>query len=157
MINTLLEEYMTGYTQILEGLSPCGLDCSRCAMRQNGKIAGLSAGLLEALSGFEKMAPKVADRFPAMHSYQVFTDILKFFGQAGCGGCRAGGAQLPFCAAKSCFKEKEVDFCHQCKEYPCSRNQYPPSLEARWRDLNDRMKEIGVEEFYREQKARPRY
>jgi len=42
-----------------------------------------------------------------------------------------GGSQLPFCAARNRFKEKGVDFCFRCEEYPCGRNQYPPNLEKR--------------------------
>ena len=145
------------YGIILAALSPCGLDCSRCAMYDKGDIARLSKNLLGALTGFEKMAEKIADRFPALNSYPAFTEILNFFEKASCKGCRAGGSQLPFCAAKDCFKGKGVDFCYQCGEYPCTRNQYPPNLEARWRDFNDRMKEVGVEEFYLEQKGKPRY
>lgn len=81
------------YGRILADLSPCGLDCSRCAMHDNGDIARLSKNLLGALTGFEKMAEKIGDRFPAMNSYPAFTAILNFFGKAGCKGCRAGGSQ----------------------------------------------------------------
>jgi hypothetical protein len=72
-------------------------------------------------------------------------------------GCRQGNAQTPFCAAKDCFREKGVDFCFQCDEYPCHRNHFPPNLEQRWRAYNDRMREVGAERFYEEQRAKPRY
>jgi hypothetical protein len=63
----------------------------------------------------------------------------------------------PVCAARTCASEKGVDFCFECGEYPCNRNNYPPRLEVRWRTCNDRMREIGAEAFYDEQLGTPRY
>ena len=64
---------------------------------------------------------------------------------------------MPFCAARTCFAEKGVDFCFQCDEYPCSRNSYPDLLARKWRANNERMKEVGVEAFYEESLQHPRY
>lgn len=141
----------------MEVLAPCGLDCARCARYAGGEIRDLSARLRDALVGFENMAPKISGMVPAMKDYNQFLEVLAFFTRADCVGCRAGGSQLPFCGARTCFKEKGVDFCFQCEEYPCGRNQYPPNLADQWRAFNDRMKDVGVERFYREQKSRPRY
>jgi len=145
------------YEDILGRLAPCGLDCERCAMYAGGRIKHLATGLAEALQGFENMAPKVADRVPALGEYSHFVEILQLFTEAGCAGCRGGGSQLPFCAARTCYRERGVDFCFQCEEYPCQRNAYPDNMARRWRSANDRMREAGVEKFYAESLARPRY
>lgn len=107
-------------------------------MCAHGRIRGHAAGLAEALRGFENMAAKVADRMPALAEYDRFAAILDLFAGAGCTGCRAGGSQLPFCAARVCFREKGVDFCFQCDEYPCERNTFPDNLASRQREYNDR-------------------
>ncbi|NLI12559.1 MAG: DUF3795 domain-containing protein [Peptococcaceae bacterium] len=60
------------------------------------------------------------------------------------------------CEAKTCYREKGIDFCFQCGEYPCEK-QFSGRLRERWKEKNDRMKEIGVVEFYYEQKNLPRY
>lgn len=60
------------------------------------------------------------------------------------------------CKAATCHKEKGVDFCFQCNEYPCD-NPTLGALTNRWKKRNDRMREIGVMEFYREQERLPRY
>lgn len=148
---------MPTYQEIVERLAPCGIDCERCVMCSQGRVRRLAADLAEALRGFENMAPRVADRIPGLLEYDRFADILEFFAGASCAGCRAGGAALPFCAARTCFREKGVDFCFQCDEYPCGRNSFPENLHARWREHNDRMREVGVERFYRESLERPRY
>lgn len=103
------------------------------------------------------MAPKVADRVPALAEYERFREILCLFAGADCPGCRAGGSPLPFCAARTCFREQKVDFCFQCDLYPCDRNQYPENLGQRWRACNDRMREVGAEQYYQESLEKPRY
>ena len=52
-------------------------------------------------------------------------------------------------------KEKKVDFCFQCTEYPCEKQQ--DFLRKVWEKNNDRMKAIGISEFYNEQIKLPRY
>lgn len=42
-----------------------------------------------------------------------------------CPGCRAGEGRCPAIAAECetylCVKQKEVDFCYQCKDFPCEK------------------------------------
>jgi hypothetical protein len=151
-----MEEQLT-YQDIVARLAPCGLDCERCVMYAGGRVKNLATGLAEALQGFENMAPRVADRLPVLREYDRFIEVLKLFTKAECAGCRSGGPQLPFCAARTCFREQAVDFCFQCEEYPCERNAFPENMAQRWRSSNDRMREAGVEEFYTESLERPRY
>jgi hypothetical protein len=146
-----------GYLQIVARVAPCGIDCERCVRYAGGRVRRLAAELAAALEGFDKMAPRVVDRYPVLADYDAFVDILRLFSGAECTGCRNGGAQLPFCAARTCFREKQVDFCYQCDEYPCRRNDYPENLVVRWRSCNDRMREVGVEQYYTESLAKPRY
>ncbi|RJQ29290.1 MAG: DUF3795 domain-containing protein [Peptococcaceae bacterium] len=148
---------MADHQAILKELAPCGLDCFRCASYSQGEIKKLSTELLDALGNFEKVAARLAGFVPALKNYPEFKEVLVFLTRGSCSGCRAGGGQFPLCSARNCFKEKGVDFCFQCDEYPCARNKYDPELTARWRKMNDRMKEAGVEKFYEEQKGQPRY
>jgi hypothetical protein len=145
------------YESILECLAPCGVDCERCAWYSGGRVQKEAASLRLNLEGFERLAERVAQEHTALAGYSEFADVLEFLAKGSCAGCRASGSQLPFCAARLCHREKGVDFCFQCEEYPCSRNQYPEMLKARWRMANDRMTQVGVEAFYRESLERPRY
>jgi len=146
-----------GYQDVVARLAPCGIDCERCVRSEQGRVRRLAVELAGALEGFEKMAPRVADRVPALREYGRFAEILDMFVQADCAGCRTGGSELPFCAARTCFREQGVDFCFQCKEYPCDRNRYPENLAQRWRACNDRMREAGAVQYYRESLQKPRY
>jgi hypothetical protein len=145
------------YDQILGRLAPCGLDCQRCAMCADGVIQRSATELSAALEGFETMAGRMAAHAPALAGYRQFNEVLDLLAGAACTGCRGGGSSLPFCAARLCFKEQGVDYCFQCEHYPCSRNEYPESFHARWRATNDRMREVGVETYYRESLRSPRY
>lgn len=147
----------TLYEEILRRLAPCGLDCYRCAMCGHGVIKRTAAELAAALEGYEDIAPRVAAREPVLEHYRRFADVLALFSRASCIGCRAGGSTFPMCAARTCFREQGVDFCFQCGEYPCERNQYPEMFQARWRANNDRMREVGVERYYQESLLEPRY
>ncbi len=145
------------YQTVVERLAPCGIDCERCVMFDGGRVRHHATALVEALRGFECMAPRVADRFPCLARYEDFAEVLTLLGSASCRGCRQGGSKLPFCAARDCFSERGVDFCAQCAEYPCDRNDYPENLRVRWRAINDRIGEVGAERYYRESLEKPRY
>jgi hypothetical protein len=147
----------TGYAEIVRRLAPCGIDCSRCVYFEMGPVKSLAQELSQALEGFSDIAPKVADRVPCLADYPRFEDVLGFFSGAQCAGCRSGGSTLPFCAARLCHKSSGVDFCFQCPEYPCERNRFPDNLLQRWRAANDRMREVGLEQYYLESLSRPRY
>jgi len=146
------------YATIIERLAPCGLDCSRCLYFGTGKTKKYAAGLRQELQGFEKVAPMLAQRTaPALKDYDRFRSILDLLAGGECAGCRNGAACFEQCVALSCCREKGIDLCFQCMEFPCEKNHYPESLDRRWRAYGARMREVGVERFYRESLKRPRY
>ena len=146
------------YEEIVQRLAPCGLDCSRCFNCHDGTIRRSATDLRDALAGFQKRAMSIAkNMYPEMEGYEQFAQVLDVMTRGRCQGCRSGGPQMPFCTARTCFREKGVDFCFECDEYPCSRNRYPELLAKKWSVNNERMKEAGVEAFYEESLQRPRY
>jgi hypothetical protein len=153
-----MEGGAVSYESVVDRLAPCGLDCRRCARCVDGDIVRLARGLKARLLGFETMAARVADHNPVLSEYSGFAAVLDFLGCGDCPGCRAGGTvPMPFCAAHDCYREKGVDFCFQCDEYPCERNNYPENLRQRWRSYNDRMREVGAVAYYLESLDKPRY
>ncbi|HZX46637.1 MAG TPA: DUF3795 domain-containing protein [Clostridia bacterium] len=146
-----------GYSQVVQKLAACGLDCSRCADHKNGEIRELSVRLSELLKGYERMAKIRSGVIPAFEGFGKFKEVLEAFANASCGGCRSNDIKCPIdCHVKTCHKEKGVDFCFQCNDYPCS-SHIDERLKARWLEKNNRMKEIGVIEFFYEQSKSPRY
>ena len=148
------------YREAVQDLAPCGLDCSRCADHERGEIKQLSQRLRQLLGNYGRLAQIKAAEKPAFEHYAHFREILSLFADGpSCGGCRSAQVKCPIsCLAKTCHKEKKVDFCFQCGEYPCTE-QFKDlrGLRKRWQENNDAMKETGVAAFHLEQKKRPRY
>jgi len=142
---------------ILKKLAPCGLDCSRCASFMGGEVSKHGKALLDALQGYKRLVDLMVSRFAPFAHYDAFERILAFFADAGCAGCRDGGGAFPGCAAKTCAREKRVDFCGECAEFPCGKNSFNESLHRRWIQYGEAIKNDGLEAFYAEQLRRPRY
>jgi hypothetical protein len=67
------------YEQVVSRLAPCGIDCERGAMAAQGRVRKLATELGDALTGFDKMAARLADKDPALAGYEGFLDVLRFF------------------------------------------------------------------------------
>lgn len=146
-----------GKSEVISKLSVCGLDCSRCADYENGEIRELSSKLSELLIGYERLAKMKAEGNPIFKGYPEFAQILRQFAQGSCGGCRSDNVRCPIdCQAKTCCRERKIDFCFECEEFPCDK-QFEGKLRERWIERNIRMKQIGVENYYFEQGKLSRY
>jgi hypothetical protein len=143
--------------EILKRLAPCGVDCGRCVDYEGGEIKGLCLKIRGLLGDYRRVAKLKSDHMPVFSGCPQFEEILDLFCTPSCGGCRSQNVRCPIdCSVASCHKQKQVDFCFQCAEYPCE-NPMDPRLKERWRKRNDRMKEVGVEEFFHEQSRLPPY
>jgi hypothetical protein len=145
------------YETILHDLAPCGLSCLKCFANTGGDIATLSGQLRERLGGFEVYAERFSSFLPAFKDYPAFQGLLAYLAEGHCAGCRQGTCLYPNCGVSICYREKSVDFCFQCDEFPCERTNFDPHLERRWRQMNERMREIGVEAYHEETREQPRY
>ena len=145
------------YEEILADLAPCGLSCRKCFANSKGEIASLSGQLQDRLGSFDIYAQRFSTFLPTFQDYPTFKRLLAFLAQGHCAGCRQGTCLYPDCGVTICYRDKGVDFCFQCEEFPCERTNFDPHLERRWRQMNDRMREVGVEAFYEEIRDQPRY
>lgn len=145
------------YKEILTILAPCGLSCRKCLAYSDGEIRILSTKLQELLGSFDRYAERFSVFLPVFKNYPSFKELLAYFTQADCNGCRKGACKYPNCGVITCYQEKGVDFCFQCDEFPCEKTNFDPDLKGRWIKMNNRMKEIGVESYFEETKDLPRY
>jgi hypothetical protein len=145
------------YIDILDVLAPCGLNCGKCLAYSEGQIKRLSTKLQELLGSFDRSAKRFSVFIPVFKNYPSFKKLLAYFAKSDCKGCRKGTCIRPSCGVISCYREKRVDFCFQCDEFPCGKTNFDPDFERRWIQMNNRMKEIGVESYYQETKDLPRY
>jgi hypothetical protein len=145
------------HATLLAIVAPCGLSCAACLSMRGGDIETLSRNLQHRLGGFARFASRFADMDPAFADYPAFERMLGYFANAKCHGCRVGGCLHTDCPVHACVKEKNVDFCHQCPDFPCNKLDEQPWLKTKWEKNNLRLREIGPLAYYHEIKDLPRY
>ena len=145
------------YSEILEHLAPCGLSCRKCFAYTQGEIGYHSRKLQERLGNFDIYAERFSDFLPQFKDYPAFKRMLAYLAAPDCLNCRRGTCKYAHCGVVDCYREKGVDFCFQCDEFPCGRTNFDPHLQKRWLQMNRRMQAVGVEAYYAETKDLHRY
>ncbi|MFX0065957.1 MAG: DUF3795 domain-containing protein [Candidatus Hermodarchaeota archaeon] len=145
------------YKEILNILAPCGLNCRKCFAYSEGDIKHSSIQLQTLLGSFDRYAERFSKFLPIFKNYPSFKELLTYFTQVDCKGCRKGSCEYPNCGVIKCYQDKKVDFCFQCDEFPCEKTNFDPDLKRRWIEMNTEMKKIGVEAYFDKIKDLPRY
>lgn len=145
------------YKDILSKLAPCGLNCYKCFANSEGAIRETSINLQNLLGSFDIYAERFSSFLPIFRQYPSFKVLLNYLTKENCLGCRNGSCLFPNCGVKDCYRNKKIDFCFQCNEFPCEKTNFESHLKQRWIKINKRMKEIGIKAYYKETKNLPRY
>ncbi|MCK4873228.1 MAG: DUF3795 domain-containing protein [Phycisphaerales bacterium] len=132
----------------LELVTYCGLYCGLCAQRC--RIPQRASELRESMSkeGYELWGSEL----PGFTKFWSFlTDLCE--PEKACPGCRQGGGPS-FCTIRKCARERGLDVCVFCDEYPCERVQgiakgYPTLIPD-----GKRMRDIGLDAWVAEQRDR---
>ena len=82
------------YKDILEILAPCGLNCRKCFAFFEGEISTLSKKLQELLGAFDRYAERFSLFLPVFKNYPSFKELLAYFAQSDCKGCRVALANI---------------------------------------------------------------
>lgn len=139
-------------------IAPCGLNCCKCLAFEGGEIQTHSRALAELLgSNFQVYAERFSQMNPVFKNYPAFKALLELLCRGTCGGCRKEGCLFQACGVHTCVKEKDVDFCFECKDFPCENTGLPAALHERWKGNNRQMKDLGIAGFYEKIKGLPRY
>lgn len=126
----------------------CGLYCGLCA--QCSRIPQRTKSLREAMQkeGYEHWGQEI----PGFKEFWKFLEGLA--DSEAKRSCRDGTCGPSFCGIRKCAREKGVDVCVFCEEYPCERilglaKGYPTLLAD-----GERMQKIGIEAWIDEQAER---
>lgn len=141
-------------------IAPCGLDCSKCYAFIDGNIKKLSHQLKMSFGDFDVYAERFSELINGhiFKKYPDFKELLSYFASADCKGCRNEKCRIfTDCKVRDCFENQGVDFCFQCPEFPCENTGFDEHLHKRSIEINNRMKEIGVDKYFDEMKDKPRY
>jgi hypothetical protein len=148
------------YKQIKQRLAPCGLHCGKCYAFVDGDISKNSNQLKESLGNFDVYAERFVDLIdePIFRKYPEFKDLLQYFSDVKCGGCRMEKCKIfKDCKVRDCSENKGVDFCFQCSDFPCDNTGFDKHLHERSVAINFEMRKNGVDWYYNEIKDKPRY
>lgn len=146
------------YPEVVGQIAPCGLNCGTCCAHQGGPVQQSAKALADGLgTNFAVYAARFAAMNPVFENYAAFDELLQFFAGGSCGNCREKGCLFQDCQVTRCAKDRNVEFCFMCKEYPCDHHGLPEGLAARWKANNDHMKKVGLVDYYNKIKDKPRY
>jgi hypothetical protein len=139
---------------------PCGLLCEKCFAFNNGQIKYHAEKLKADLGDFDIYAKRFVSLLdePVFSKYPDFKELLNLLSSGNCQGCRKQECHLfRDCKVRHCYKDKKVDYCFQCKSFPCDHTGFDDNLNQRWLKINQRIREVGLDNYYNEVKDKPRY
>lgn len=145
---------------IQSAVAPCGLNCEKCFAHVNGEIREHSRRLKELLGNFHNYAQRFERLLnqPVLGKYAHFKEVLDYFASENCQGCRSEQCKLfKDCGVRPCHQEKQVEYCHQCDEFPCDRTNFDEPLYQAWLKINAIIRKSGLEKYYQLTRDRPRY
>ena len=146
--------------ELIDKFGPCGLLCEKCFAYNKGPIRFHAEQLKSNLGSFDNYAKRFVTLLnePVFGKYSNFKELLDFISSDNCKGCRKQECHLfKDCKVKQCYKDRKVDYCYQCQDFPCDNTGFDENLKQRWSKINCRIREIGLENYYNEIKDKPRY
>ena len=145
-------------------MAPCSLLCYTCPGFDRGIICKLSTELHNYFEGLYEFNVKYApeEYKSRAESFREFREILFRFTEPKCNGCRHNPnpeSCIPGCFILDCTKKHSADFCGECSEFPCGKVDaiFNPDVYKRWIKGNNRIREVGIEQFFQEEKDKSHY
>lgn len=146
--------------RILESIAPCGLCCETCFAHVDGEIRQYAIKLKEKLGNFHLNAKRFETLLedPIFGKYPTFKEMLDYFASENCRGCRNEQCKLfKNCGVRVCHQKKQLDFCHECDEFPCEKTNFDPGLYKAWVKINEKIQAKGIEQYCADVRTRCRY
>lgn len=154
--------------ELLRAIAPCSMMCHTCPACQGGAIERCAAQMLRYFEGYyefnDAMLP--AEYRDRLDSFKQFEDRMKKYAKRSCPTCREtpedGRGCIEDYPVRSCYREKGVDFCAECGEFPCEKaksffmNRHPV-IAGDWENGSRRLREIGPEAYFEEKKGISHY
>ncbi|MCD4669366.1 MAG: DUF3795 domain-containing protein [Actinomycetia bacterium] len=142
---------------IFKIVAPCGLLCYTCDGLEGGIINETAKKLLFLLESYESVVKTYSKSTPVLTKYDNFKEVLEHFANVNCKGCREGKCNNSDCIVPTCIKEKNINFCFECAEFPCEKTGFDDKLKDKWIRKNLKIKKIGFEKYFEEEKAKAHY
>jgi hypothetical protein len=157
--------------RLLDHIAPCSLLCYACISFQDGPSKEGARNVYTYSDGWGDFwsAHLPEEKREEWHKwFDSFQNTLQYLGGASCPGCRNHPPSnkdgkwgcLEGCVIPSCVKERGLDFCAECDEFPCQKAKdffKTPKGQSDWETGSRRIKEIGIDAYYDEKKGISHY
>lgn len=134
-------------------LSYCGMyNCAFCDYHKE-TIVKAARDLLVYVEKYNSLR-LIADASKACN-FSEFARGLKWLTSQNepCKGCRFGGGWSWWsdCPVRDCCVEKNIDFCYQCRDFPCTKLMREPMSNYKKTiiEANNQIKAVGIESWMR--------
>ena len=156
---------------ILDAIAPCSFCCYTCHAKKNGIIAETAKKLLNYHLGYYEFRYRTSRKRygKSIKEDKCFLKRLEETAKAPCNGCRSGEHGkycIKDCFIRECTVAHGVDFCGECTEFPCDKGKnlfsntdlsFSDNVLSDWISGNGRIKEVGVDQYYKEATSRSHY
>lgn len=147
---------------LLNYVAPCSLLCYTCPALKNGAISQHAAKLCGYFDGYYDFN----DAFIPEQYRSWLTEFDSFYKSLGkykdrpCPGCRNNPSDtgcIDGCVVPLCVKEKGIDFCAECTEFPCQKAKdffltVNNTIGRDWENGSKRIAEVGIDRYFEERK-----
>lgn len=132
----------------LTQITYCGLYCGLCAQRN--RIPLRAQALRDAMhkEGWDFWGREM----PNFNEFWAFLNGVAE-PETPC-SCREGQCGPPVCGIRECARQRAVDVCPFCSDYPCERIQALAKSYVMMLADGQRMRELGLDAWIREQEER---
>lgn len=149
--------------ELLSSVAPCSLCCMTCPGFRSGEVAKRARALHTLFEGYYDFndANIPAEYRSRLDEFKEFDAELSRYTSASCPSCReiegSAAGCIENCYVRLCYKQKGVDFCADCPDFPCgAAREFFDGINAviasDWEKGSRRIREIGAEAYYAEKK-----
>ena len=126
----------------------CGVYCDLCGAR--GDTPDRARALIATLKQAEM--DKWGGGMPDFPGFWRMLNSLAELPEDKC--CRSGKCGAPNCALRNCAKERGVEVCALCADYPCEKIMVFAASEPLLLHDGERIRKVGLAQWIEEQVAR---
>ena len=141
-----------------DALNYCGAYCGQCALYTGFTALREAASLIGEISDTHGLQNWIPGAFMPdaenKFDYDEFRKGLAFFSDPESWytcrrGCKAGDG-WPDCPMRKCCRERGLDICFDCGDFPCKKAEWHPGMIKRAEEY----KKLGRDEWLRQQEEK---
>ena len=132
----------------------CGIYCGTCGMYRGRIYAKIAQEFLEVIraAGYPDELTINMTSAPPDFDFNEFLKGVEYFSNEGSGAycqepCKQGGGVA--CNNRLCAKEKGVEICYECKDFPCEHVSSTFEKDPEKRKDYERFKRLGFDGWIR--------